>query len=216
VADAWADLRSWVEGTLPVEAQLQPLPGQQQDAGDIGACNALNIPTNPPNPAIWGSDGDATIVLTSMKITAMAGVQAQPAVQGDGGTMRLPLSFSQLEVTGSYNYGQPCACYDLGKKVSTTTANGSGTLTQTITNSTLYYVVNLGSTLTLSGVAVSGSPAVSVSPDNGGLPDWLTKLADFFSAFHEAEALRGSLQNLFLTADFSQTMLALLKQKIGG
>jgi hypothetical protein len=215
VIAAWADLAPWVQGTLPGLAQSSSLPSESQDVGDIGACNALNGFGN-ESGAFWGSDGDATVTLTSLTISAMAGVSIQPAVAVDSSTVQLPLSFSQLEVTGSYSYGQPCALYDLGKKASTTTANGNGSITQTIGASSLYYVAKLGSTVTLSSVVVNGNPSVNVSPDTGGLPDWLVKIASFFQTFDEAAALRSSLQNVFLTADFSQQMIGLLNQKIGG
>jgi hypothetical protein len=213
VIDAWADITNWTENTLPGLAQQQALPNESKDAGDIGACYALNV--DPSGGALWGSDGDATVTLTSLKISSMAGVTSQTAVAADATTVHLPLSFSQLEVTGSYTYGQPCAEYDMGKKVSTLTTTGDGTISQTITNNSLYYVATVGDTVTLSSVVVNGDPAVSVHPDTGGLPAWLVALANFFSSFNEAEAMRSTLQNVFLTADFSATMIALLNQEIG-
>ncbi|HEX8094397.1 hypothetical protein [Jatrophihabitans sp.] len=212
VIAAWADITPWVQSTLPGLAQQQSLPNESQDAGDIGACNGLNMPGS---TAIWGSDGDATITLTSLKIASMAGVQSQTATSVDGTTMHLPLSFSQLEIAGNYGYAQPCALYDMGKKTSTTTTNGSGTLTQTFNNSSLYYVATLADTVTLNSVVVNGSPTVAVHPDTGGMPAWMAAIGNFFSSFHEADALRTNVQNIFLTADFSQTMIGLLNNQIG-
>ena len=140
---------------------------------------------------------------------------SKTAVAMDSTTVQLPLSYSQLKVSGSYTYGQPCALYDLGKKTTTTTANGKGSITQTIGGGSLYYVAKLGRTVTLSSVVVNGNPSVNVSPDSDGLPDWLVKIASFFQTFDEAAILRSSLQNVFLTADFSQQMIGLLNQKIG-
>jgi hypothetical protein len=213
VIDAWADIADWVQNTMPGLAQEESLPDETQDAGDIGACNSLNV--DPSSGAVWGSDGDTTVTLTALKIASVAGVTIQPGTAPGDGTVHLPFSFKTLEVQGNYSYGQPCACYDMGKKVSTTTYSGTGTITQTISNNTLYYVANVGDTLTLSSVVVGGDPSVSVNPDNGGMPDWLVKIADFFSTFHEADALRSTLQNVFLTAQFSATMISLLEQHIG-
>lgn len=215
VIAAWADLAPWVQGTLPGLAQGSSLPNESQDVGDIGACSALNA-LGGESGAIWDSDGDATVTLISLTISALTGVTIQPAVAVDSATVQLPFSFSQLQVSGSYSYGQPCALYDLGKKTSTTTTNGNGSITQTIGGSSLYYVAKLGTTVTLSGVVVNGNPSVSVNPDTGGLPDWLVKITSFFQTFDEAAALRSSLQNVFLSADFSQQMAGLLNQKIGG
>lgn len=215
VIAAWADLAPWVQGTLPGLAQSSSLPNESQDVGDIGACNALNSPGN-ESGGTWGSNGDATVTLTSLTISALTGVTIQPAVAVDSATVQLPFSFSQLQVAGSYSYSQPCALWDLGKDTSDTTTNGNGSITQTITSSSLYYVAKLGSTVTLSGVVVNGNPSVNVDPGTDGLPDWLVSIASFFQTFDEAAALRSSLQNVFLSADFSQQMVALLNQKIGG
>lgn len=213
---AWTDLAPWVQGKLPELAQSSTLPGESQDAGNIGACEGLNQPGS-HSTARWGSDGDATITLSALKISAMSGVAISPALAADGITVHLPLSFGELKVEGSYSYGQPCALYDAGKKTDTATAAGTGSITQTIENGSLYYVASLGSTVTLSAVVVNGSPTVSVSPDGGGdLPSWLEKLTSFFHAFDEAAILRSSLQNVFLTADFSKQMLDLLNGKVGG
>ena len=215
VIDAWADITNWVQGTLPGLAQQTSLPNESQNAGDIGACNALNSPDN-TSGAIWDSDGNATITLTSLKISAMSGVQIQQATSATGSTVHLPLSFSQLEVAGSYSYTQPCALYDLGKKTTTTSTNGNGTITQCISNSSLYYVADLGQIVNLSSVVVNGNPGVTVNLNTGGMPSWLVEIGNFFSSFNEAEVLRSTLQNVFQTADFSQAMIALLNKQIGG
>jgi len=214
VIDAWADITTWVQDTLPELAQQQSLPVESYDAGDLGACSAFNVPGD--SSAIWGSDGDATITLTSLKIASMSGVKIQAAAAVDGTTVHLPLSFSQLEISGNYSYGQPCAVYDLGKKTDTATASGHGAIVQSINNNSLYYVAKLGDTVTLSNVVVNGAPTVTVNPDTGGMPSWLVAIGDLFSTFKEADALRSTLQNVFLTADFSQTMIALINQRTGG
>lgn len=164
----------------------------------------------------WGSDGDATITLTSLKIASMSGVKIQTAAAVDGTTVHLPLSFSQLGISGNYSYGQPCALYDLGKKTDSATASGHGAIVQTISNNSLYYAAKLGDAVTLSNVVVNGAPTVTVTPDTGGMPSWLVAIGNFFSTFKEEDALRSTLQNAFLTADFSKTLIALLNQRIGG
>jgi hypothetical protein len=214
VVAAWADLAPWIQERLPALAENSSLPSESRDVGDIGACSGLNQHDD-HSTAMWGSDGDATATLSSLKISALIGVRIEPAVTVDSTTVQLPLSYSQLEVSGSYTYGQPCALYDLGKKTTTTTTNGKGSVTQTISAGSLCYVAKLGGTVTLSSVVVNGNPSVSVRPDSDGLPDWLVKITSFFQTFDEAAILRSSLQNVFLTADFSQQMIGLLNQKIG-
>jgi hypothetical protein len=215
VIDAWADIRDWVQNTLPELAQQQILPDESQDAGDIGACEALNQGGS-HSAARWGSNGDATVALSALRIAVLSGVTIQPAITGESNTVHLPLSFSQLEVTGVYSYGQPCALYDAGKKTDTTTTNGNGTIVQSISDNSMYYVADLGATVTLGGVVVNGDPSVTVNPNTDGLPSWLVSIASFFSTFNEAQVLRSTLQNVFLTADFSKTMVALLNKQIGG
>jgi hypothetical protein len=216
VIDAWADIASWVQGTLPGLAMEQTLPNDVYDAGDIGACDALNSPDGSESGAIWGSDGDATITLSSLQIVTMAGVASQAANAPDATTVNLPLSFGTLQINGTYNYTQPCAMYDMGKKASTTSTNGDGAITQTINDNSMYYVASCGDTVTLTGVVVNGTPSVSVNPDTGGLPSWLVAIGNFFSTFNEAQVLQSNLQNVFMTASFSQTMLGLLNQQVGG
>lgn len=215
VIDAWADMAGWVQDTLPGLAQGTSLPNISQDAGDFGACNAFNGPGN-MSGAVWGSDGDANVTLSSLKITTLSGVAIQPAVFTQPDVVQLPFSFAKLDVSGSYGYSQPCALYDLGKKGATSNASGNGTVDQTLTNSSLAYVANFTTLLALSGTTVNGTPAVSVHPDDGGLPSWLASFADFFASFHEADAMKSSIANIFTTASFSQTMIGLLNQKIGG
>ncbi|GAA3475487.1 hypothetical protein [Streptomyces yanii] len=214
VIDAWADITTWVQDTLPELAQQQSLPVETYDPGDLGACSVFNTPGE--GSVGWGSDGDATITLTSLKIASMSGVKIQTAAAVDGTTVHLPLSFSQLGISGNYSYGQPCALYDLGKKTDSATASGHGSIVQTISNNSLYYAAKLGDTVTLSNVVVNGAPTVTVTPDTGGMPSWLVAIGNFFSTFKEEDALRSTLQNVFLTADFSKTLIALLNQQIGG
>jgi hypothetical protein len=216
VIDAWADMKPWIEQTLPGLAQGSSLPNNSQNAGNIGACNAFNSPGGTQGGAIWGSDGDATITLTSLKISSLAGVKIQPASFVNNTIVHLPFSFSNIEVQGNYGYAQPCALYDLGKKASHATANGHGNIVQTINNNSLIYVASFDKKLTLTGAIVNGNPSISVHPDTGGLPDWLVKLGNFLSVFKEADVLRNSIQNVFLTAGFSQTAIAIMNKKLGG
>lgn len=217
VIDAWGsmEIAAWAQ-KLPGLAPQQNWPSsvETSNAGDIGACSVFNSPQE--SSVIWDSDGDATITLSSLKIATMAGVRVQTAVAADAATVHLPLSFAQLEISGNYGYSQPCACYDFGKKIESATASGSGTIAQTISDNSLYYVANVGDTLSLSAVVVNGTPTVSVHPDTGGWPDWLAAIAKFFSVFKEEDALRAKVQNVFLNADFSKTMITLINARTGG
>ncbi|MBB2487776.1 hypothetical protein H5407_21275 [Mitsuaria sp. WAJ17] len=214
IIDAWADMKPWVEGTLPGLARGTAIPNQVQDAGDIGACNAFNSPYGEQGGAVWGGDGNAAITLSALTIATLSGVQIQPATFIDATTVRLPFNFSVLEVDGSYGYSQPCALYDMGHKTSHTTANGNGTITQRISNNNLAYIAKVGNGLTLSGLQVGGEPTITVNPGTGGLPGWIVAIGNFFSTFHEADAMKSVVQDVFVGAGFSQTLIGLLNQKL--
>jgi hypothetical protein len=214
VIDAWASMGDWIQNTMPGLAHGAGLPAIRQDAGDFGACNAFN--TGDMGGASWGSNGDATVTLSSLSIAALSGVQIQPAVFTQPTVVSLPFSFGKLEVSGSYSYTQPCALYDMGKKTSTSTADGAGTIDQTILNGTLSYDASFSTVLALTGTTVKGDLNAEVHPNDGGLPSWLVALANVLSTFHEADALRTSVANIFTTASFSQTMITILNGKLGG
>lgn len=216
VIDAWADMKPWVEGTLPTMANGVALPDLSSSVGDIGACNALNSPGGESGGAVWGSDGAAVVNLTALKLAALSGVAIQAANFVDANTVQLPFGFTLIQAQGNYNYSQPCAMYDFGKKAMSSSASGKGTVTQTIKNSNLCYVARFDNKLTLTGVTVNGSLDVSVNPDTDGLPGWLVAIGNFFSTFNESNALRGTIQDVFLNASFTQTMISLLNQKLGG
>lgn len=225
VIDAWADMKEWVEGTLPSLARGHSVPNQQQDVGEIGACNAFNVPGH-EGGGLWGSDGDATVSLSNLSISTLIGVSIQPATFSDATTVHLPFKFTQIEVSGSYSYSQPCAYYTAGHTSMQSSANGHGTISQTVsspassagstTSAVLTYNATFTDRLTLTGVTVTGDVAANVNPDEGGLPSWLVAIAQFFSTFNEGDALRGTIQSVFNDADFTQVMLQILNQKLGG
>jgi hypothetical protein len=214
VIDAWADMKSWVEGTLPGQAQGSVLPQMTSSIGDIGACNALNSPGG-GGAAIWENSGSGTLTLTSLSISSLKGVVIQTASFTDAQTVHLPFTFSQIQVKGSYTFTEPCGLYEFGKKISSSSAGGDGSMTQTVGNSSMYYVATVTDKLTLSGVTIAGQPSVDVKPDTGGLPDWLSKIADFFSTFNEKSAVTASLENVFRSAGFSNTLINLMNTKLG-
>ncbi|WP_165983869.1 hypothetical protein [Streptomyces sp. YIM 98790] len=215
VISAWQNMQDWVENQLPGLAQAAKVPDDNQDVGDIGACDALNQGRG-GSSGTWESDGDAHLQLSSLRIASLSQVSIQTATAVDDSTVQLPFGFSCLEVDGNYWYGEPCAYYDWGKKSTTGTADGQGTITQAIDNSSLYYVAKLSDTVTLDSVTVNGTPRVNMTPDTGGMPSWIAALVEFLSTGTQLERVRTNMQNTFLRADFATTMLTLLKQKIGG
>jgi hypothetical protein len=214
VIDAWADMKGWVEQTLPGLALSQSLPNITQDLGDIGACDGLNQFSS-GSTSIWGSAGGATITITSLQISVMSGVQIQDAT-GQSPNFQLPFQFGSLQVEGSYGYSQPCSCYDAGHEVSSTSETGNGTISWSISGGTITYAATLTDQLAITGVTVGGGTSVSVNPDTGGMPSWLVAIGNFFSSFNEQQALTGSVGNVFQTASFTNTMLSLLNAKLGG
>jgi hypothetical protein len=212
VIAAWADMKDWVEQTLPGQAVGTPLPDDSQNAGDIGSCYAFN---QPGSAAYWGGDGDATVTQSGRTIVAMSDVQIQPAIFVDAATVQLPMGFSLLDVQGAYAYTQPCACYEVGKKISTATGSGHGALDQSVPNGTLSYVASCSDSLVITDVVVDGTPVVTLTPASGGLPAWVVAIANFFSTVSDDDLLRGSLQNVYTTAAFSQTMISMLNEKAG-
>lgn len=215
VIDAWADMKPWVEQTLPGLAVHQKLPNTTQDIGDIGACNALNVPGS-RSSAVWGEAGNATFTATSLTISTLGGVAIQAAASQGGNAFTLPFGFSKLQVSGNYHYTQPCALYNMGHESNKTTTKGSGTISWTIKDGTVTYNAALTTQLSITSVAVGGKSEVSVHPDTGGMPDWLVSIANFFSSFKEKEALTRSVASVFQNASFTATMLNILNQELKG
>jgi len=125
-----------------------------------------------------------------------------------GDNVRLPLSFSHLEVTGRFRVDFTCEKHAIFKKPELEHKSANGTVTQTIAAGEMAYNGKIGPALTLTGVSISGSPSVSAKVDGGvGLEDgWPPSIT---------EAVRGAVTNVFLSADFSSAMLASLNKIMG-
>lgn len=215
VIDAWADMAGWVEQTLPGLATAQTLDDINQDIGDIGACNVLNVPDG-DDPVIWESAGDATIAISSLRISSMTDVQILPAVLQPDATYSLPLQFGTLQVQGVYNYTQPCVQSDDGHDVSTSTAPGNGSIAWTVSNGTLTYTASMNGQLTITGAQIGGATSVAVNPNTGGLPSWLVAIGNFFSSFNEQQALTAAVADVFQQSTFTEAMQSLLDAELSG
>jgi hypothetical protein len=208
-------MKGWVEGTLPGLVMQQSINDETYDVGETGACQSLNVGNR--SGAQWGSDGDGSASLTSLTVAALEGVSIQPATVVTATSMNLPLSFSRLEVTGRYAMAQPCVMYDFGKKTgSTSPVRDNGSVRQTVSQSTLTFVVTLSDTVTASTVSIGAVPAVSVTPDSGGLPSWMVTLGELLSHYNPATAMRSSLEQGFSEAEFTSAMIAVLNTQLGG
>ncbi|MFF0536938.1 hypothetical protein ACWDF1_00565 [Streptomyces coelicoflavus] len=215
VVDAWQNMQPWVEGQLPGLATRAKLADDvQKNAGDIGVCQTLD--GGGRGSLRWASDGDASYTLSSQKITALSKVTIDTATTVDESTAHLPFKFARLEVNGHYTCDQPCAVWDLGKKVTTSHAGGQGTVVQAIDDNTLSYVVKTGDDITLDSVVIGGTIRVSLTPDSVGMPPWIASLLSFMTPGSQMEAFRSKLQNAFQRGSFTTTMLTLLEHEIRG
>ncbi|MFE5256504.1 hypothetical protein [Streptomyces coelicoflavus] len=215
VVDAWQNMQPWVEGQLPgLATQAALADDAQKDAGDIGVCQTLD--RGGPGSLRWSSDGNASYTLSSQKITALSKVTIDTATAVDESTAHLPFKFSRLEVNGHYSCDQPCAVWDLGKKVTTSHAGGQGTVIQAIDDNTLTYVVKTGDRISLDSVVIGGTVRVSLTPDSGGMPPWIASLLSFMTPGAQLEDFRSKLQDAFHNGSFTTTMLSLLNHEMGG
>jgi hypothetical protein len=158
----------------------------------------------------WSCDGESLTGVTPEGVINFSDITGQHFI--------FPIKFSQIQVTGNYSFSQRCALYDgYGKELNSTTGTGQGTIAETIANGTIHYVVQVKTGLELIEVdVVNGSRSTDIHPDNGGLPDWLASIVNFFSSVQGDAGLRTSIQDVFLNADFSQTMIDALNKKLGG
>ena len=72
VIDAWANMKPWVEGTLPALVKKQPLPDAQEKVSATDACSIYNQGGG-DNGSSWGADGEATVNLSSLRVSAFDG-----------------------------------------------------------------------------------------------------------------------------------------------
>ena len=209
VIDAWANMKPWVEGTLPALVKKQPLPDAQEKVSATDACSIYNQGGG-DNGSSWGADGEATVNLSSLRVSAFDGVTIQPASFTDPTTVQLPISFSSLAVQGQFSYVQPCALWDAGKKTSTSSSKGDGSLSQTIANNTICYRAKFDGVLSLLDVAVNGTPAVQVKANVGY---WSNNLAAQVQN-GVAKDLASSLNNIFACSDFSKELINFLNAQL--
>ncbi|MCX5037580.1 MULTISPECIES: hypothetical protein [Streptomyces] len=215
VVDAWQNMQPWVERQLSDLARHTELSDdERKNAGDIRVCQTLD--RGGRGSLRWSSDGDASYTLSSQQITALDKVTIKTATTMDESTAHLPFGFSLLEVKGKYIYDQPCAAWDLGKKVTASHAGGQGAVIQAIDDNTLSYVVNTGDAITLESVVIGGTIRVNLIPDSGGMPPWIASLLSFMTPGSQLEGFRSKLQDAFQQGSFTKTMLTLLEHEIRG
>lgn len=209
VIDAWADMKPWVEGTLPGLVKNEPLPNTTQSVPPTDACSIYNY-SGADSGLSWGADGDALVTLSSLRTTTFDGVTIQPAKFTDKTTVLLPIKFSTLMVGGHYSYSQPCACWDFGKKVSTSSSGGDGNVSETVIDNTICYRATFNGVLSLLDVTVNGTPAVSTKPNSGYWSGSLVRQVESSAA----KEIAMSLKNIFASSDFTRELMSLLNAQL--
>jgi hypothetical protein len=142
--------------------------------------------------------------------------QKTPLFSTDGDAVVLPITFSLLEVRGSFEVTTPCACYGfLGNEFMSQTRTQTGHLFESFASSSLDFTLAMaGSRLTYSGVAVPGVPSMKAVIDSD-LPDWLQQLGSIMSGHDIGESIRRSMVNVFATAQFTLRMIETMNKAIG-
>jgi hypothetical protein len=155
--------------------------------------------------------------VTGLTISQFDAASWQAAQFASATQVNLPVAVTNVAVSGRYNYSQPCAYYDMGKKASHTTTNGTGSMSQSVSSGQLVYVLNVQTSptvsLTFASASVSGKASVHVSPDSS-LPGWLDSIARFLTGDAEMRGVRDATNNAFTTAQFSNQMVSLLNAKV--
>lgn len=222
ISEAWLGMKDWIVNQFPTSALQATLPTVSVQS-DLKVCGQLDASGgSTPSIGSYISDGDGTVTLTGLKITAFeqaslipAQFPAVPECFGDT-VVLFPVSFARLQVSGPYNYSQPCvyAVFSHGMG-SDTNVTGSGTLSQTATNGQITfnasYTAGSATPLALQNANVTGSIATSVQRDGGGL---LAEIGEFLGGAMETLALQLHTGNAFATAAFSQTLLGMLNKKL--
>jgi hypothetical protein len=184
VIDAWASMKSWVEGKLPGLANSTPIHDRTADVGETSACSLMNMPGQ---RSIWQDDGDGSVNVTNQVLT-ISGVAQQDATLATDGTVNLPLSFGHLTVSGRYEFTQACAIWDdlTGKKGQTNVSRDDGSISQVTGNGTVTFSAALGDTVTVSAVRIDAQPTTTVQPDEGDIPGWFKPVEDVITEYMAA------------------------------
>jgi hypothetical protein len=213
IRDAWANLKGkWLSG-MATAAISTPLNALSFSAQLNQVCNQLNQSSDPFDPGgTWVADGNATVTVTGLKITAFEGASlANVEFPDKEGSVVLPLAFTRFEVSGQYSYRQSCEFATLFRGPSQD-VHGSGQLTQTASNGRLAYQATYKSRqLSLDKAIVTGSIStrVAIGSGDGGVRGMLENI---FGAGERWAVTRAS--DVFATGAFSAEMIQLLNQKL--
>jgi hypothetical protein len=189
IADAWAAMKPDIDKAFGGDVTKLAIPPQRQGCSDLGLCRELNPPPSMgqgSRPWSWQAKGEGVVVLDSLAVTRLEGVNAKAAeFTGDG--VLLPIDFDTMEVRGRYRISVPCVqVTSLAGEIGSQEVVRQGDLTEVYVRGTLFYHLNNGDKLAFtrasmerlpdySGVDLSGSGTVVGTPvmgdGPGGKPD---------------------------------------------
>ncbi len=164
---SWNNMAPWVQNQLPVLAQGS-LVQNYSYSEDIVVCALLESPILGSTPVgDLEQNGVGQMNLTGMTLNTLAGPNIGSAQFGDS-TVVLPVTFVELEVSGSFNFTQPCKRQDSGVTVAQFITRGSGDMTLTSNTQQINFTCNVSSTgnVSVASAAVTGSLTVVATPIN--------------------------------------------------
>jgi len=207
IINAWQDMASTLTGSFETSVVNAALSNSTVNVPTNGSCTANEGPPGPNQPTCYSS-GQGTVAFTSMKISNFT-VTGPAAATVSGNTASLPVSVSAIEMSGNYNYNQPCTC-EYMKAKSGSSAGSNGGVTQSFGSCEIVFQCSIGADgkLTLLSASIAGSPSTNLSPDNGGLPSWLSSLIGYVSGDSQVtQDVSQDVGNLFGQASFSQLLI---------
>jgi hypothetical protein len=205
---SWNNMAPWVQNQLPVLAQGS-LVQNYSYSEDIVICALLESPVGETV-----QNGSGEMNLAGMTLNTLAGPNIGSAQFGDS-TVVLPVTFVELEVSGSFNFTQPCKRQDVGVTVAQFVAHGSGNTTLTSNTQQINFTCNVSSTgnVSVASAAVTGSlTAVATVINQPAIAP--EALATAVESALESTGTEQALGIAFTHATFTSELIILLNQGI--
>lgn len=200
IIDAWCDAQSIVKASLANSDPEWHRPIKVNDQSVDITRNTLGFPLEPP----------ATFSLSQLVIYAFQAIQVQPPTFPEADQVLLPIRFSLLQLQGQYRFYQPGWARP--------TTDITGTVRETVSNSTLIFHAKVDSKLTLSGLSIEDSVKMEVDPYLK-IPSsfwWTPSESERYSAVEKTRAhVPATMPGEFVAASIREPLIAALKHKLG-
>ena len=214
IIGSWNNMAPWVQNQLPVLAQGSPIQNYSYSE-EIVVCALLESPVLGSTPVgAPEQNGVGQINLAGMTLNTLAGPNIGSAQFGDS-TVVLPVTFVELEVSGSFNFTQPCKRQDSGVTVAQFIIPGSGDMTLTSNTQQINFTCNVSSTgnVSVASAAVTGSlTAVAAAINQPGIEP--EALAAAINSALEITGVEQALGIAFTYATFTNELIVLLNKEI--